>query len=255
MRKGIVVAGIVLLVFGLIALAVPFATSSQSAALQPTSSGGAGGLAYSPTSLVSSGTLSVSWSGAASTTTVSVSPCDTSSCTSTSAAIASGTGSSGSFSLSVQPGHYYLISQNGNTEFLVSIQTTGFEFVDVIGIVLIVVGLVLAVLGYRATARARPEAVPEVAPEGEMVRTEDTPLPPPISDPAREAYLLPSSAAGATAENTKTVIPERPNASDTPPPTGPGGRPPIRCSSCGTWNEPWLDSCRWCKRALTSTGK
>jgi hypothetical protein len=259
MRKGILIVGIALLVLGLIAIALPFATETQSVALQP----GSAGEAYSPTSLVTSGTLTVSWSGASSTTTVSVYACTSSSCAThtSSSPVASGTGSSGSFSLSVSPGTTYEITQSGTTEFLVSLQTTGIAYAEVVGIALVVVGGVVAFLGYRAAPRARPAPPPEPSPDEQVVMPtreappEYQPSAESISDDENRArYVLSADQMQATAENVQVVIPSKPSTSDTPPPTAPGSRPPIRCTSCGTWNEPWLDVCRWCKRPLTHTG-
>lgn len=259
MRKGILIVGIVLLVLGLIAIAIPFATETQSSALPAGS-----GIAYSPTSLVTSGTLTVSWSGAAATTVVSVYTCSSSSCSNAASnpSIAHGTGSSGSFSVSVSPGTYYEISQSGSSEFLISLQTTGIAYAEVVGIALVVVGVVVAILGFRAQPRARPAPAPEPEVQNEVVMpapmspvTDAAPVEMTADEEHRQQYVLPASKAQATADDVQVVIPGKPPSSDTPPPTAPGGRPPIRCASCGTWNEPWLDVCRWCKRPLSHTGQ
>jgi len=143
--------------------------------------------------------------------------------------------------------------------------TGGFTSLDLL-VVLAAVVLVGVVGVLFATRRRRPAAGgPMVAaggaapPAGPTEEEEEEPEAPEgsviVEPPPREEVMA------AAPPPPPVKAPERfftdPDAEPAPPPAAPApgaGRPPLICAKCGTANEPWLTTCRKCKRALLSTG-
>ena len=219
MRRVIVIIGVILIVLGVLLIGANLLTSSQSVGVP------AGAERELVPSIVTSGTLTISWSGASPLTAVTVYDCG-SACTPNQNPVGSGSGASGSISFSISPGHVYGIVQSGNVGGLtITANESAITYGMLIGIALAIIGLLLAIVGWRARAKLpapAPEAPPAAAPEA--------------SEPA-------------AASEDVTAPP-----ADAAPAAGPGGRPPIQCGHCKTWNEPWLTNCRWCKRPLGTTG-
>ncbi len=218
MRRGRFVVGLVLLLIGLVLIVLPLvATTSESVAPSQV-------LTLTP-SFIGSGTVTVSWSGAPSATSVQLYSCSTSTCD-TGPSLASGQGSSGSFSATLSSGQTYgiQVSGTGSSAVTLTLKTLGLTLPMLAGIVLLVVGIIVVLLSFRRRDEAAP--APSVAPVPEAP-VEETPAPEP------EEPAAPAAPAAA-------------------PPSGP--RPPLTCSYCGTVNEVWLTNCRSCKRPLKTTG-
>ena len=84
---------------------------------------------------------------------------------------------------------------------------------------------------------------------------------PPPPEPMMPEAPTPSPRPVGRSEPTEAQAPvyfTDPDAAATPKsaPTAPTGgqRPSLVCSYCGTSNEPWLNTCRKCKRMLLTTG-
>ena len=154
--RGLVIGGLALVVVGVLLFVGGYALISSG-----TSESVAGGqvLALTP-STVGSSTLSVSWSSAPSSGTVYL-VTGTPTCSHPSGVVAQANGSSGSFSVTVQPGTTYSLydcSGGSGAGATFTYSSLGLTYLMVIGIVLGVVGLVLLVLGGRRgpTIEAEP---------------------------------------------------------------------------------------------------
>ncbi|HEV2317457.1 MAG TPA: hypothetical protein VGV89_07785 [Thermoplasmata archaeon] len=260
MRRAVFVVGVLLVIVGVILLGLGYyaISATQSTSVQ------AGSALEPPTaSFVGGVTVSISWSGGSSSTQVFL----TSSngvCPGNPGSTAHGSGASGSFTASLASGTtYYLYacsSSNPATSVPETISVTysdsGLSYLMLIGIIVAVLGAVVAILGLRmkpaVKAAESPEDVtpPEEAPyemPAPITSSGPTPQPtagrpPPVgvrSEPPEPQRFMPASE------------PET-NAAPSAPPQG-GARPPRICSFCGTSNEPWVTNCRKCKRPLAST--
>jgi hypothetical protein len=216
MRKGMLIVGIVLLVIGAILAGYAFSATSQTLTIVP-------GSAVQPsTNTIGSDPVTISWSGGTSTTTVTL--WSASAGCSNPMAVASGTGASGSFSATLTAGGTYCITA-GTSTVSVTVDTHGITFLEMIGLVLLIIGVILAAVGAIRKPRVRP-----------------------VGTGAQTAAEV-SAAATEAGSDVYTAGPEAPS---TPPA---GARPNQVCSHCGTTNEAWLTNCRSCKRPLSSTGQ
>ncbi len=212
MRKGLLVAGIVLLVIGAALAGYGFTANSQTLNLTPDNA------AVAPTNTVGSNPVTISWTGGTSATTVTL----YNGCTPSSPVIASGNGASGSFTATLSAGGNYCVSA-GLSSVSLTIASHGITYGELGGIVLLIIGVLLAIIG----AVTKP-----------MVR----------STPARKTAAQVSAAATEAGTDVYTAGP------DAAGPT-PGVRANQVCTYCGTTNEAWLTNCRQCKRPLASTGQ
>lgn len=221
MRRGLLIIGILVLVVGLVLVVLPF-LSSTTEAVPP-------GYVYKFTpTFLGSGTVTVSWSGEPATTQVELYSCADAACGSGNA-IATGQGSSGSISASLQGGQSYGIQTSGSAgaSVALTLKAVGLSPLVLVGVVLLVIGAIVAVLAFRRRAPAAPGAA--------------APAP-------AETAAEPEAATAAPAETPAA------SASAPAPAAAPGTRPPLQCSYCGTLNEVWLTNCRKCKRPLKTTG-
>jgi uncharacterized membrane protein len=154
MRRKLFIGGIVLLILGLLlvligvvvqntatSVAIPAGSADQ---LSPSSIGGS--------------SFSATWSGATATTTVYL-VSGTPSCTSPQGVVAQGTGASGSLSASLSSGSTYQLyacSAGLAVGLNVSWTATGLSILMVIGIVLALVGVVVAALGMMGKPKDAP---------------------------------------------------------------------------------------------------
>ena len=256
--------GVVVLILGVLLIALPFTGVLTGSTVAPSASQGLAN-AFTP-SIYGSGTVKFSWSGAGPNTTVTLFSCPGDpSCGLTKAftslsKVASGNGESGSFSASVTGGTTYLVTQNGTTGNLsVVYAVSGFSLDSILGIVIVVVGIVLVALpGPRRTAAEEAAARAAESQDDEPGPDEVTLEAPaskgaPVMGPAPTAV---SSAAMVEAEPEPETEPDADTGAvaSTSVPAGGSGKKAIKCSNCGTMNEPWITNCRWCKRTLTTTG-
>jgi hypothetical protein len=217
MRKGLLVVGIVLLVIGAALLGWGFASSSQTynvvvgEGLQPNAN------------TIGSDPVTISWSGGTSSTAVTLYG-PGAACSGTSI-IAGGTGASGSFTATIPSGAADCIVVSGSSAS-VTVANHGFGVLELIGAIILILGLLLAVLGVIRKPKVRAAAaapVPQTAAE--------------VSDAATAAgsdvYTAGPGAAALT----------------------PGARANQVCNYCGATNEAWLTNCRNCKRPLASTSQ
>jgi hypothetical protein len=270
MRKGLLIAGIAVLAIGAIILpGVWLSTISESIPPPPSA-------ALLTPNVVGSGTVVLSWSGAASSTQVTVLPCSDSACSSTGSSIATASGASGHVSFSAKAGTTYEVTQSGNPGGLATtVQVQGLTPLFLIGIVLVVLGGILAALGFvlkpkvaRAPRprKAAPVTEPPMGPNERIWGADSAPTPEQpqmVSAPVNEytappsPYNLPASAMGpAQTQEELAVAESRAYATTGDPPAdaqAAGGRAYLKCSNCGMMNEPWLTNCRRCKRSLSST--
>ncbi len=258
MRKGVLIAGIVVLVLGGLIAAYAFVDSTQSTTIPSPSTGL--GLDFTP-SLIGSGTVKLSWSDASSQFRFSVYQCATSACSSPSgAALAEGSGASGSVSFTASGGQWYAVDASaGSSQAVpVSVDVSGLTILLLIGIVILAVGALIALLGVRMKAKVKLVEAPEEEPVKEMFVTT------PFSGVQDASAAAPEAAAPAyrpeAAEPSGPVYFEPTTSASTASgggPTGgaPAARGPIVCPSCGTMNDFWLTNCRNCRRPLTVTGQ
>ncbi|HUI38164.1 MAG TPA: hypothetical protein VLY85_00875 [Thermoplasmata archaeon] len=160
MRRGLVVAGAVVAVVGLLLVVASVAINGASTS-QTIPAGSA--LTLTPNGVGSIG-LSGSWSGGTSDTKVYL-VTGTPACPSPTGVVASGSGASGSFSATLQSGTQYSVfacTPDGYQAVSFSYTSSGITYLVVIGIVVLVVGAILAVVGVRAKPKAAP--VPETPP-------------------------------------------------------------------------------------------
>ncbi|MGI0132581.1 MAG: YncE family protein [Thermoplasmata archaeon] len=151
----------------------------------------------------------------------------------------------------------------------------GLPYLDwaLIGVVIIIVVVALALLLRRRSAPGLPPTEPSsppaaAGPSEVTYGAEDAAAPPPTPSPEAAPPAAPRSPPPAAPRAAPpTPPPPRPAPARVPPSSTPkvssaapargpvagSARAPIKCSSCGTMNEPWLTNCRWCKRSLGST--
>ena len=164
MRTGMLVAGIVILIIGVVLWYLPVQPVSNSLTV-PTGAGDT--LSANPplAVLTSQLTYSASWT-ASSSITVNVYDCGTDSACSNaihSGAIATGTGSSGSLSWTGPKGEYYLIVPSSTAT--VTAGATEPLAGGLVGVALLVVGLIIAIVGaVRGPAKAKASPAPAAAP-------------------------------------------------------------------------------------------
>jgi hypothetical protein len=259
MRTGIFAIGLVVLVLGVILLAVSIVGLPQANSIPPQS---VGGLSISPPFL-GSGTVNLAWSGANSQFRVSVYSCGSSQCTSIPSAnnlVANGAGASGTLSFTASGGQYYLAVSNPQTSITVPVTITatgGLTLLSVIGIALLVVGAVVAVLGFRMKAKVKAPAAEE-APQKEMFSLSSTPFTDQETGPAAAAASNTSSSMRERSEPTGPIGPVYFTGGESGPQATAASsgskRAPIKCPSCGAMNDPWLTTCRTCRRPLARTG-
>ena len=148
MRKGLFVAGLVVLILGGILIGVTFVVNSSQNTIPNPSTGQA--LEFSP-NFIGSGTVSLSWSQATSQFRFSVYQCQSSACSSprSTSPLANGAGASGTVSFTASGGQYYIIVPQANTNAVpVTIQLSGgLTPLLLIGIVVLAIGAVIAFLG------------------------------------------------------------------------------------------------------------
>ena len=208
----------------------------------------------SPVALV--GSVTFAWSNAGNGFLFSIDHSDGPGC-SAGSSVASGSGNSGSVSFNYAAGATYVVVASGNSFAVpVTISFSGISVLLVGGIAVAIVGAGLAFVGYimrdkPRRARAPPPRARSILPplprqEGD-VPVGLTPAPGPAKtggpEPSGPVFFKPSGPEELY--GAKDAAPEA---------KAPGDRPYIKCASCGTMNEPWLHNCRWCKRALESTG-
>jgi hypothetical protein len=225
MRKGLLVTGIILLLIGLISVAYPMVVgTSSSVEAYPN-------LSQAIPPLVGSGTFTLHWSGGTADTHVVLFQCVDSSCSTIGPILANQSGASGTLSATLHAGDYYAVFEYG-TPFSVPATATdmGITPLVLVGIVLVVVGAILALLAFVGRGRRAENAAP--------------------AEPVMPAES--SAAAPAPEADAGTVMQAAPPPSATP---APGQRANLKCSHCGAWNEPWLTNCRKCQRTLSSTGQ
>lgn len=158
MGRGTVIAGVVLLVIGLLLIAGGYYVN----AANKTASAAAGEVLTLSPSTLGSASLSLSWSGAGSGSTVYVIT-GTPTCTSPSGIVAQGSGDSGSLTASLSSGNTYSIyACNGGNGAAANFtySATGLSYLMVGGIVLALIGVILAVVGRRGSAKPAPAAAP-----------------------------------------------------------------------------------------------
>lgn len=245
------ILGLVVLVLGVLVVALPYAGVNAMAETVPSVSSGS--VAEVSPAIYGGGTLTVSWSGAPSSTEVTLYSCpgdpSCSSITSSSQlqAIASATGSSGSISSSVSGGQTYVLTESGTSGSLsVTATVYGFGLVGVLGAVIAVIGVVLVVLPVRRPAAAPAAEAPaagEPSEAGEESIVMAAPTPVVDTTPAPRPLPMPEAEEATMAPMPSPAVP-----------AGGSGRAPIKCSKCGTMNEPWITNCRYCRRPLSSTG-
>ncbi|MCI4369249.1 MAG: hypothetical protein L3K09_06790 [Thermoplasmata archaeon] len=267
MRKGLFIVGIVLAVIGAILAAVAFVGPGQSVNIPPVSSQSAEVLTVN---FIGSGTVSLSWTGGSSGTTVEVYSCSDSSCSSSGAlsgggnVVARGSGASGSISFASSGTSYYAVIESGSAGGVTATaKLSGLTTLSLIGLILLVLGAIVAVLGWRLAPRV------VVAGEEEPETPEGSNVPPPGTYGSSEPAPSTTSSGTYTPPPSVYTLPPQPEQAEegsgsgaavgparmtTAPPTAPGARPPVQCKNCGTWNEAWITNCRWCKRTLSSTG-
>jgi uncharacterized membrane protein len=250
MRRGIFIAGIAVLVVGVLLLALGyFLVSAQQSVTIPIGSA----LQLTPTG-IGSGSLSVSWSGAPAATKLYLTSAQPA-CPNPSGVLGNGSGASGSFSASLSSGSSYWLFICGTAQSVpVTYSVSGISYLMLIGIVLAILGAVIAALGVRA----RPKVVPMM--EEPMAEAEPGELPPYVVPPPITPEMAPSAPTptviGVRAqppEPTRFMPASEPTANTMAPRAG-GARANVTCSFCGTVNEPWITNCRKCKRPLSSTG-
>lgn len=258
MRKGILVVGVIVALLGVGLLLLGLAGLSTSTSMPSPQTHQV--LQITP-GLVGSGSATLTWSGANSSFRFSVYQCSDSSCNSqaSSTPLAEGAGASGSTSFDVSGGTTYAIvvtSLVTSNSVPVTIALSGISVAELLGIIVLALGAVVAVLGFLLKAKPKRVAAAAPAPEpmfvtkpftGSQEASVTSVAPPPVRvEPRHEG-------------SEKPVFFEQPEG-EAAAATGPSGptpgsnRPPITCSHCGTLNEPWLVNCRKCRRPLSRTG-
>jgi hypothetical protein len=285
MRRGLFIVGIVLLVVGAILFGWAFFTFASDSSQTVPNIQSQSIETLTPPPGFGTYTFSASWSGAPASTSVYVVPCSTSDCSTVAigGAIASGSGSSGSLSATMSPGTTYAIfaaqSSGPATPVTVTYHFSGFTDLMLIGVIVLVLGVVIAVIGARLSPRvvpvpvattteeettsapAAPYAIPaKITPSSATNSAPSTPAARPATPPARAPtppVPAPASLADEEPEvgTTPRFMPASSASDGTASPTSrTGSRPDRTCTFCGTVNEPWITNCRKCKRPLASTG-
>jgi uncharacterized membrane protein len=191
--RGMKIGGIVLIIIGiaLVLISVAVQESPTPVAIPA----GDADVLTAPSTSLGSASFSVSWSGAATGTEVYL-VTGTPSCGGTpSGLVASGSGSSGSFSASLSSGtNYELYGCDGASPEGISVSwtATGLSLLMVIGIIVVVLGVVLMLLGRRASAKA-------AAQEAEIENAPDADVPGEMTAPSEYS---PESGPGVTEEST-----------------------------------------------------
>jgi hypothetical protein len=226
MRKGLLIAGIIVLVIGL-AVAVVGIPHSQSLTI-PTN----GSVEELTIPSVGSASVTLTWSGATSSTQVNVVTCS-SGCASIGSTVAQQTGSSGTITFTASSGTTYAIyaSQGPSSGVAGSVSESAFTYLELTGVVVLVVGAVLALLGFRMKARV-PAPARVAAPAATAAGDEAS------------AEVAPENDQGSIMQAAEPQAKYNPVA---------GQRANVTCGFCGAVNEPWLTNCRKCKRPLANT--
>jgi hypothetical protein len=227
MRKGLLITGLILILIGLFSVAYPLVIGeSVSIPAYPNEAS-----PVPPT--IGSGAYTVSWSGGSDNTQVILFQCVTSACQTEGPILADISGASGSFTVTLSAGNTYALYENGTPISVTGTVTDkGITPLVLIGVVLLVVGGIVAALSFVSTARRREP----VSADNAVMPPESTPAP----TATRPAAPQPDQGT------VQAAIPAAPQ------PTA-GKRANLKCAHCGTWNEPWLTNCRKCQRTLTST--
>jgi hypothetical protein len=264
MRKGVFVAGIVLLFIGGLIVGISFLTDSSSNTIPSPATHQA--LTFSP-NFIGSGTVALSWSDATSQFRFQVYQCASSSCSApaSSSPVANGAGASGTVSFTASGGQYFLIDaqQNGDAVPVTITLSGGLTPLLLVGIVVAVLGAAVAFLGYRAKAKPKTIYEEDHAPKRDSFVTTSMPF-----TGEQEATAASAGSAASASSRERTESPESTSpvyfqpaegqesyGSNEPAAAPKGGvRPPIKCPSCGAMNEPWITNCRNCRRPLSSTG-
>lgn len=254
MRQSIFIAGIVVIVVGVLLVGASFTLNTQATTVPDPRTGEF--LTFSATVLFS-GTVTLAWSGADQSFRFTINQCADAAC-SPGAAVASGGGASGSVSFTVTGGVTYVVEALGNTLAVpVTLTFSGLTPLLLIGIVVAIAGAGVAFLGYVKKPKPRPaprpvaarptERFPPLARQEESGTTHVAPTPSaaaPSPEPSGPVFFQPTGPEELYGANAPAAAPA-PAA---------GERPWTKCGKCGTMNEPWLHNCRFCKRPLESTG-
>ena len=251
MRRGMFIAGLVVLVLGILLVVVGLVVQSGS---QTQYVPGGSALSLTPNS-VGSASLSLSWSGGSSSTEIYVAT-GTLACP-PGGVVAQGQGASGSISATLSSGTTYYVlactSSGAGASVDVSYTTSSFSILMLIGVIIAVLGAVVAVLGVRLKPRVRPVVSVSREPVSEVpAYTMPTPIGP---DSQYSQPVPPVGVRPETPPPPARFMPASepvPNSQTSPPPGG--VRENVVCASCGTVNEPWITNCRKCRRPLSHTG-
>ena len=158
MRRGLFVGGVVVLLIGVLMVGLGYYVNANGT----TTNVSAGQVLTLTPSTIGSASTSFKWSGAPSGATVYLIT-GTATCTSPSGVVASGSGSSGSFSASLSPGTTYsLYACTGGSGAAASFtySVSGISYLMLIGIIVLIIGIILLALGMRAKKPAPVEAPP-----------------------------------------------------------------------------------------------
>lgn len=257
MRRGLVIAGVVVLALGAIVMVYTLVGPGQSTVIPVAPNG----LLITP-NVIGSGTVTVTWSSAPSNFHVTAYQCPNAACSSLGAIVAQSSGPSGSISFSANAGQTFAIVGQQNTNAVgATIAVSGLTPGLLVGLVVAVIGAVLAGVGSVLKPKPRPVLAEESEPEPEPFSTK----------PFRGT--LEGSSASSTAPTPPPMIEDHPEVTgpvyfdqggpqevySAPPPTAAstpskGPRPLVKCSHCGTMNESWILNCRQCRRPMSTTG-
>jgi uncharacterized membrane protein len=156
MRRGLMIAGVILLVIGIALTAWNLYDNYN-----PTSKTDPGGtiLSFTPNG-IGPFVSTIRWSGADSSTNFYVSTDQPTCLFPPSGVVASGSGTDGSVSVVLNAGTtYYLVACSGAASVSISVSTVGLGTLTVIGIVLIVIGLILIAIARRRRQNTAPPPV------------------------------------------------------------------------------------------------
>lgn len=147
MRRGLFIVGIVLMIVGVLLVTAVLAVNAN-----PTSQSIPSGQALSiQPNVIGTASVSIAWTGLPAAGTLYVITGGPT-CSSPAGLVAKGSGSSGSMSVTMNGGTAYAIyACNGTSPVSVNVQydSVGFSTIALFGVILLVIGLVLAVVGYR----------------------------------------------------------------------------------------------------------
>ena len=233
MRKGVVVAGIVVVIIGALLLLVALFATSTSESIPNPSTGEA--VTFSP-NFIGSGTVSLSWSDGGSQFRFSVYQCTSSDCSNpkSTAPIANGAGNSGSVSFSATGGQYYIIvvtaAQAGGNAIPVTVSLSGgLTPLLLIGIIVLALGALIALFGYRAKAKPKVVYEDDVAPKRDSFVTTSKPFTGVQQGPAATATsAAPQYRPDAPESSGRfTSSPRGRSPTGRTPPLRPPRRPPV----------------------------